>query len=75
VQIAFLYLPHFSGPAGPLEENFYVRYGPVFKADFVNENDGLFLDYAHLNRAGALMVTDWLTDVVAPLIRNDRDMK
>jgi hypothetical protein len=72
VQIAFLYIPYFSGPPSPLEESFYSQYGPVFKADFVNDRDHLFLDYAHLNRVGAVLVTDWLSDLVASSMANDQ---
>jgi hypothetical protein len=75
VKLAFLYIPYFGGPASPLEETFYSKYGPLFKANFVNDQDRLFLDYTHLNRAGSLLVSDWLSDLVASSMRNNDDTK
>jgi len=75
VMIAFLYIPYFSGPEKPLEEAFYAQYGPVFDASFVADQDKLYQDYAHLNRTGAFMLTDWLSDRVALLLARDEDAK
>ena len=68
VKVAFLYIPYFSGPSSALEESFYAQFGPVFNADFVRDRDQLFLDYAHLNHAGAVLLTDWLSDRVVSLL-------
>jgi hypothetical protein len=70
VKFAFLSIPYFTGPANTLEDDFYAQYGPIFKADFVSDKDQLFWDYEHLNNAGATLVTDWLADRVASLLKD-----
>jgi prephenate dehydrogenase len=42
------------------ERRFYEQYGPVLDAHFVAAHDEWFSDVAHLNHAGALVLTDWL---------------
>jgi hypothetical protein len=72
VTVAFLYIPYFNGPQKPLEEAFYAQFGPVLEADFISSQDQLYQDFAHLNRTGALVLTDWLSDKVANLLEHDK---
>jgi hypothetical protein len=68
VKIAFLSIPYFTGSASTPEDDLYIEYGPMFKADFVGDRDQLFWDAEHLNTAGATLVTDWLADRVVSLL-------
>lgn len=60
VRIAFLFLPYYTGPDDVQERQVYERYGPVLDAHFVASHDAWFSDVAHLNHAGAIVLTDWL---------------
>ena len=67
-KVAFVYVPNFRGPADLLFENFYFRYGPVFKANLVANNDQIYFDLGHLNTQGSMVATDWLTDQIAAML-------
>ena len=67
-KVVFVYIPNFQGPPKALFENFYLHYGPVFNANLVANNDQIFFDSGHLNRKGALAVTDWLTNQIADML-------
>ena len=60
VRIAFLFLPYYAGPADVQERRFYEQYGPVLDGHFVAAHDKWFSDVAHLNHAGAIVLSDWL---------------
>jgi hypothetical protein len=76
VRVAFLYIPYFTGPPTTLEEAFYAQFGPILNANFVSDKDQLFMDYAHLNHAGAVELSDWLAERIASLLSgNDPNAK
>ncbi len=68
IPVAFLFLPYYGGPSQVQERKFYERYGPVLDASFVSTHDEWFSDVAHLNRAGALVLTDWLAPQLADML-------
>lgn len=65
VRIAFLYLPYYSARPEVQEADVYERYGPLWAPDFLATNIQLYYDYAHLDRAGAERLTDWVAPRVA----------
>ena len=71
-RVAFLFLPYFTGPHEVQERAFYERFGPVLDASFVATHDEWYSDVAHLNHAGALVLTDWLAPQIARLTTQDR---
>lgn len=68
VQLAFLYLPFYGGYAEPFEKAWLEQYGPVFSADFLRDDPNLYNDVAHVSETGTGLVTDWLTETLAPLL-------
>ena len=68
VRIVFLFLPYYTGPSAIQERSFYERFGPVLDATFVSRRSDWYSDAAHLNHTGALVVTEWLTERLAPLL-------
>ena len=67
-KVAFVLLPYYSATPGAADTRFYQPLGPVWDASFVAPREELFSDYAHLDRAGADIVTDWLAPQVAELL-------
>jgi hypothetical protein len=65
VQIAFLFLPYYTGPSTIQEAVFYRRYGPIWNAGYLAQDSTIFMDYGHLTRSGAIGLTDWLVKPVA----------
>lgn len=70
-RVAFLFLPYYTGPHDVQERDFYQRLGQVLDASFVSRHDEWYSDVAHLNHAGALMLTDWLAPQVKALAASD----
>ena len=66
-KVVFLFLPYYTGPYEIQERHYYERFAPIVDASFVATHDEWFSDVAHLNHAGALMLTDWLAPQVAAL--------
>ncbi|HEV2363416.1 MAG TPA: hypothetical protein VGS12_04375 [Caulobacteraceae bacterium] len=64
-RVAFLALPYYGGPPSLQEASLYRRYGPIWNAGFVADHADWYADYAHLTRAGADHVTDWLAPKIA----------
>lgn len=64
VRVAFLYLPYFGAHPQVQEARFYHRFGPIWMAGFLASHIELYYDYAHLDRAGAEQLTDWLAPFV-----------
>jgi len=71
-EVAFLFLPYFTGPDSLLEQRLYDRYGPTLNAGFAAPHAEWFADYGHLTREGARIVTDWLIDPIASLLSSGR---
>ncbi len=68
VELVFLFLPYYTGPSDLQERALYLRFGPVIDASFVKTHDEWYSDVAHLNHAGAVVVTDWLAPQLATLL-------
>jgi hypothetical protein len=68
VQVAFVFLPYYTGPAAIQELSFYQGFGPVWSAAFLAPSADLYADYAHLDTQGSQILTDWLTPKVAKLL-------
>ena len=69
-QVAFLFLPYFTGPHTLTEQKFYDRYGPTLNAGFLSPHAEWFADYGHLTRQGARILTDWLVEPIGALLRS-----
>ena len=70
-KIAFLYMPYYTGPErlqDVQEISFYESLGPVLNAGFLARHAEWYADYGHLTREGAVRLTDWLAEQVAPLL-------
>ncbi|MBV8971431.1 MAG: hypothetical protein JO290_03975 [Sphingomonadaceae bacterium] len=72
VRVAFLFLPYYIGPTELQERALYATIGPVFDAAFVRTHAEWYSDVAHLNHAGAVVVTDWLAPQLVPLMEAPR---
>lgn len=72
IKVVFLFLPYFEGPAEVQERAFYEAQGPLLDAHFVSSHDEWFSDVAHLNHDGALVVSNWLAERLAPMLRESR---
>lgn len=72
IKVAFVFLPYFEGPATVQERALYEQAGPLFDAHFLSRHDEWFADVAHLNHDGAVVVSDWLGDRLAPLLKEAR---
>ncbi len=74
-KVAFVFLPYYSGP-GALRDvqelPFYERYGPVLNAGYLAQHAELYADYGHLTRRGATVLTDWLVQPVAELLKDPK---
>jgi hypothetical protein len=68
-QVAFLFLPYYTGPSTLQEAQFYDQFGPTLNAAFLASHAEWFADYGHLTRQGARILTDWLIEPVAALLR------
>jgi lysophospholipase L1-like esterase len=69
IKVAFVFLPYFEGPAEVQERALYEAAGPLFDAHFVSRHDEWFADVAHLNRAGAIVLSDWLAEKLVPILK------
>lgn len=67
-QVAFVFIPYYSGPPTIAARDFYAARGPVLDAGFFANQDTQYQGWAHLNRAGALKMTAWLAGQIAPLL-------
>jgi hypothetical protein len=72
IKVVFLFLPYFEGPAAVQERAFYEAQGPLLDAHFVANHAEWFSDVAHLNHDGALVVSDWLAEKLAPMLKETR---
>ncbi len=70
-RIVFVFVPQFEGsPAIPGYAR-YARLGPVLTDADLRNDATKFSSWNHLNRAGAVIVTDRLADTVAAALRSD----
>ena len=66
-RLLMLYIPDFE--SGTLDERtgkYYSRFGEVLDCSDLAARSTLYMDWAHLNHAGAMIVSDRIADVVAP---------
>lgn len=68
-RVAFLFQPYYTGPTDLLDLQFYARLGPVLNAGFLAPHSEWFTDYTHLTRDGAHVLSDWLIEPVADLLK------
>lgn len=61
-EIAFLFMPFYTGYESPLEEAWLKQYGPVWKANFLKDDPRNYEDSGHLAAAPRVKaaVTEWL---------------
>jgi hypothetical protein len=59
----------YTGPDDIQELQFYRQFGPVINASFIATPTDWFADYGHLTRGGAHILTDWLIEPVAALLK------
>jgi hypothetical protein len=69
IKVAFVFLPYFEGPAEVQERALYEAAGPLLDAHFLASHDEWFSDVAHLNHDGALVLSDWLAEKLAPMLK------
>jgi hypothetical protein len=70
-KVAFVSIPYFHGPQSIQEEGFYREFGPVINAGFLSEHSEWFSDLAHLNTAGATVLSNWLAPQINELMRDN----
>jgi len=70
VTLRFLYLPQYSGKAGPDFISTYTQYAPVWAPGPVIQKQGLWLDINHLNHAGAEAITPILATKIEETLLN-----
>ena len=66
-KLLLLYIPEFA--SGKLDENvrkYYSKYGTVLDYSDLSVRSTLFMHWAHVNHAGAMIVSDRLADALAP---------
>ena len=66
-RLMLLYIPDFEGDE--LDEkarNWYDKYGTILDCGDLATRSTLFSNWAHLNHAGAIIVSDRIADAVAP---------
>lgn len=68
IKVVFLFLPYYSGPSVLQERALYTEFGPILDASFLARHPEFFADVAHVNRAGASALTDWLAPRIAALM-------
>jgi hypothetical protein len=68
-QVSFLFLPYYGGPSTLQGADFYDQYGRTLNAAFLAPHAEWFADYGHLTRRGARILTDWLVEPVADLLK------
>lgn len=66
--VVFLFIPYYKGPRNIQERSFYEQFGPVLDAGFISNSPQYFSDYGHLNRDGAIVLSDWLAAQLADLL-------
>ena len=67
VKLIFLFLPIYKGPVEVDDRDFLSRYGTFLDNGFFAEDSKLFVNWSHLNRAGAMIDSDKIADAIAGL--------
>lgn len=73
-KIIFVYLPEFEGPATIGNRDFYARLGEVENDSDLARDPGLYQSFAHLNHAGAMIVSDRVAAAAARLLAGPSDL-
>ena len=63
-QLVFVFLPTFNGPQTISDVEFLRQYGPVLNCGDLAQNDQLYENWLHLNRAGAMIASARLADAI-----------
>lgn len=64
-KIIFVYMPTFNGPPTVSDREFIEKYGTLINNYDISKRPEFFSDWAHLNRAGAEVVSNRLADAIA----------
>ncbi len=69
-EIAFLFLPFYTGYDAPIEEAWLSELGPVWKATFFKDDPENYIDSGHAANTPRMreMISGWLADRIAPLV-------
>jgi hypothetical protein len=67
-RVVFVLIPMFNGPSTVNGQAFYERYGPVLDNGDLADKDRLYQGWAHLNHAGATILTDRVARAVSPML-------
>jgi hypothetical protein len=65
-RLLFVFVPSFDGPTVIKDRAFYEQYGRILDNSDLSQRDQLYMDWSHLNHAGALIVSDRVAAAVAP---------
>jgi hypothetical protein len=72
VPTVFLAVPYYTGPTTLQEAGLYQRLGPIWNAGFLSPQAALYADCGHLDGAGSRLLTDWLADPIAAMLKTER---
>jgi hypothetical protein len=70
-EVAFLFMPFYTGPEAPMEDEWLQQFGPVWKANFLREDPTNYKDSGHAANTPHVtgMVTDWLADNMSSVMK------
>lgn len=68
VALAFVGLPMYGAWDAPRNPAYFRQFGPDFLPSSLREDPQLYQDDVHLNRAGAVLASEYLAGQVAPLL-------
>jgi hypothetical protein len=71
-RLVFVFVPVFNAPPVVEDRAFYERFGPIVDNGDLARNPELYEGWAHLNHAGAMVLTDRLAAAVAPYLTTGR---
>jgi hypothetical protein len=68
VKLVFVHIPMYGNKYPVPHMGLYKPFGPFFEESQIADEQPMYFDGAHLNRAGALVTTRWLADILAPYL-------
>ncbi|MBC7519629.1 MAG: hypothetical protein H7268_00835 [Sandarakinorhabdus sp.] len=68
IPVMFLFIPYYTGSQIIQERAFYERFGPIMDAGFIADHDEWFVDVAHLNHDGAMIMSNWTAPQIAAML-------
>jgi hypothetical protein len=67
-QLIFVYIPIFNGAPAVEDKNFLRQYGLVLEYSDLPQQDKLYQGWAHLNHAGAMVLSDRVARALQPYV-------